>query len=279
MTHNYLTFKPSQQIAEAGIARVESCICDIRRWMRDNFLKLNDDKTEFMIIGSPQQLTKISIPFIKIGDHNICPVSQARNLGVIFDSHMSFKSHISHTVRSAQFHMRNIGKIRKYLTRNSTEQIIHSFVTSRLDMGNSLLFGLPQEQLSRFQRIQNAAARLVTLTKMSTHITPILKDLHWLPISYRIIYKLLLLVYKALNGKAPPYIMDLLSTYQPSRTLRSRNKHLLIEPRSHRSWGDRSFSVAAPHLWNQLPLHIRSSDSILSFKKSLKTHLMSQAFT
>ncbi len=192
---------------------------------------------------------------------------------------MFFKNHISHTVCSASFHIRNIGKIRKYLDRTSKEQLVHSFVTSRLDMGNSLLFGLPDVQLSRLQRLQNTAARVVTLTKKHSHITPVLLNLHWLPISSKIIYKLMLIVFKALNGQAPTYILDMLNIYKPCRNLRSGKKCLLQEVKSNRTWGDRSFSVAAPHLWNQLPLYIKTSNNIHSFKKSLKTHLMSKAFS
>ena len=175
--------------------------------------------------------------------------------------------------------MHECHEYRKYIDRSSTEQIVHSFVTSRLDMGNSLLFGLPDKQLSRLQRIQNTATRVVTLTKKHSHITPVLLDLHWLPISSRIIFKLMLMVFNALNGKAPAYILDMLNIYKPSRNLRSGSKYLLQEPKCHRTWGDRSFSVAAPRLWNKLPIYIRTSKTILSFKKSLKTHLMSTAFS
>ena len=143
---------------------------------------------------------------------------------------MSLKNHVSNVVRSASFHIRNIGRIRKYLDPHATEQIVHSFVTSRLDMGNSLLFGLPQDQINRLKRIQNAAARLVTLTKKRSHITPILRELHWLPVDSRIKYKLLLIVFKALNDLAPDYISCLIKPYIPSRPLRSSTKLLLSEP-------------------------------------------------
>ena len=91
-----------------------------------------------------------------------------------------------------------------------------------MDMANSLLYGLPQEQLNRLQRIQNIAARVVTRSKKSCHITPVLKDLHWLPVRYRIVYKIVLIVYKAVNGLFPLYISNLLSFYTPSRNLRSK---------------------------------------------------------
>ena len=273
-TQIYLAFKPSQQQSDLAINCLENCVSDIRVWMKQNFLKLNDNKTEFMLFGSRQQLAKISSLNIIIGESYIESSSRARNLGVILDSYMTMNNHISHITRTASFHLRNIQKLRKYLDSTATEQIVHSFVTSRLDMGNSLLHGLPHKQIHRLQLIQNSAARIVTLSNKSCHITPILKDLHWLPVSYRIMYKILLIVYKSLNGCAPMYISDLLKLYVPTRVLRSSDKLFLCVPKSNNSWGDRSFAVAAPRLWNQLPFHIRSSQTVASFKKNLKTHLM-----
>ena len=130
--------------------------------------------------------------------------------------------------------------------------------------------------ISRLQHIQNTAARVVTLSKRSCHITPILKELHWLPVSQRIVLKLMLIVHKSFNNIAPIYISELLKVYTPSRNLRSSNKSLLKEPTSKRNWGDRSFSVAAPRLWNHLPTKLKSCHSIIGFKSMLKTHLMSQ---
>ena len=185
-TQLYITFKSSQEPAHSCITTLEKCIQEIR-WMRQNFLKLNDDKTEFLLFGSHQQLSKVCLPFITIGDSQITPSSQARNLGVIFDSTMTLKPHISNIVRVSSFHIRNISRIRNYLNQSAAEQIIHAFVTSRLDNGNALLYGLSQNQISRLQHIQNTAARVVTLSRKSCHITPILKELHWLPVSQRII--------------------------------------------------------------------------------------------
>ena len=246
--------------------------------VRKHKLQLNADKTEFMLFGSKQQLSKVSLPFITISESDIAPNTVARNLGVVFDSNMTLVSHVSNIVKSASYHLCNIRKIRKYLNPHSTQQIIHAFVTSRLDMGNSLLYGLPQNQLKRLQNIQNAAARIVTLSSKSTHITPILKELHWLPVRERIIYKLMLLVFKSLNKMSPSYISELLQPYKPSRNLRSSTKFLLDVPRSFNSWGDRAFSIAAPQLWNTLPHYIRTCNSVKKFKSLLKTYLMTQAF-
>ncbi|PIK59836.1 hypothetical protein BSL78_03291 [Apostichopus japonicus] len=150
-TQIYFSFKSCQHDADSSLRIMENCIQEIRCWMQQNFLKLNDDKTEFVLFGSRQLLSKISLPFIRIGDSQIVPVSQARSLGVVFDSFMTMKPHICNVIRSSSLHIRNIGMIRKYLNRVAAEQIVHSFITSRLDNGNALLFGLPQSQLSRLR--------------------------------------------------------------------------------------------------------------------------------
>ena len=99
-----------------------------------------------------------------------------------------------------------------------------------------------------------------------------------MPVGYRIVYKLLLIVFKSLNDLAPEYITCLLKPYNPPRMLRSKNMSLLCQPRSKHSWGDRAFSIAAPRLWNALPADIRNSPTLAHFKGSLKTHLMKEAF-
>ena len=110
--------------------------------------------------------------------------------------------------------------------------------------------------------VLNSAARLVTLTPKANHITPILRKLHWLPVSARIDYKILIMVYKCLNGTAPKYLRAMLQVYSPTRTLRSKSKNLLIEPSFNQvTYGSRAFSVAAPRLWNKLPFHIRQCES------------------
>ncbi len=156
---------------------------------------------------------------------------------------------------------------------------MHAFVSSRLDYCNSLYVGINQSSLSRLQIVQNAAARLLTGSRKRDHITRILSSLHWLPVRYRIDFKILLFVFKSLNGLAPPYLSDLLQSYSPSRSLRSADQKLLTVPWAKRKlWGDGAFSVMAPRLWNSLPLNIRTASTLGSFKSLLKTHLFSLAF-
>jgi len=153
-------------------------------------------------------------------------------------------------------------------------------VTSKLDFNNCLLYGLPDCLILKLQRIQNAAARMVLRLPKHCHITPVLIQLHWLPITYRIDYKVLLMVYKALNNLAPEYIRDMLK-YKPvtAHSLRSNDQKLLMVPRSHTvTYGDRNFRTYAPKLWNVLPFDIRNCDNVDKFKQLLKTVLFNRAF-
>ena len=199
----YVSFKPTQNDADYALNKLESCVTEIREWMTDNFLKLNDDKSEFSVFGSKCLRDKVNIPHFRIGNSSIVPASKVRNLGAYFDMDMTLNHHISEICKSSSFHLRNIGLIRKYLTNDATEQLVHAFVTSRLDMGNSLLYGLPALQIKRLSRLQNIAARIITRTKPTEHITPVLRDLHWLRVKDRIIFKILIYVYRSTINMSP----------------------------------------------------------------------------
>ncbi len=237
--------------------------------MTNNFLLLNSDKTEILLIG-PNNSTQ------NLLDYNLqldgCPVtsSTVKNLGVILDSNLSFEKHISNVTKTAFFHLRNIAKLRNMLPVSDAEKLVHAFMTSRLDYCNALLGGCPASSINKLQVVQNAAARVLTRSRKYDHITPILQ------------YQLqnIILAYKALNGLAPAYLTSLLSRYNPSRSLRSQNSGLLVVPRIAKSTkGGRAFSYLAPKLWNSLPDNVRGSDTLSLFKSRLKTHLFSQAFT
>ena len=177
------------------------------------------------------------------------------------------------------YHIRYIACIRRFLSEESTKALVHAFVTCRLDNCNSLLYGLPKNQIEKLQRVQNCAGRLVVNARRHDHITPVLKDLHWLPVDQRIVFKILLFTYKALNGLAPSYLSDLVKFYAPERNLRSSSQNFLAVPFSKtKSYGDRAFSVCAPTLWNDLPLQLTSSASFNILKSNLKTFLFKYAF-
>ena len=165
---------------------------------------------------------------------------------------------MSSVCKSALFYLRNITKIRMYLTSESTKTLIHAYVTCRLDNCNSLLLGSRKYMIQKLQRVQNWTARLVAGQPRAAHIRPILKELHWLPVEQRITFKVLLLTFKVLNNLAPPYLSQLIVPYNPTRNLRSAGKHLLEVPNVHlKSYGNRAFSVAASKHWSEIPLDIK----------------------
>ena len=240
---------------------------------------MNRDKTELLVLKARHRPLP-PLMSISVCDEEINLSSKARNIGVIFDTSMSMDNHIAAICKSAFYHLRNISRIRKYLSFHTAETLVHAFVSSRLDFCNSLLFGLPKQTLKKLQHVQNVAARIVTLTRKYEHITPVLYNLHWLPIEERIIFKMLLMTFKCLMGLAPTYLSDMIKRYVPRRNLRSMNGHRLVDVNyTLRNYGCRAFSVASPQLWNALPLDIRSCNGISEFKRKLKTHLFRKAFS
>ena len=194
---------------------------------------------------------------------------------------MSMLCHINRTCSSAFYYLYNIRRIRKYLSRPTTESLVHAFITSRVDYCNSPLYGLPNSHIMKLQRIQNAVARLVKGAPRFCYATTLLFHLHWLPISYRIKFKILLLTFKCLYGLAPNYLIDLISIKKQSRySLRSNDSLLLELPstKTRPTLGDRAFQSVAPYLWNALPSTIRNIKTLDTFRTAVKTHFVNLAF-
>ncbi len=279
-TQLYMSFSPSPECASVCLKQIEDCIKDIQLWMLENKLKLNGDKTEMLLIGTPQQCSKISNPCISINGSVISPSMKARNLGVIFDKNMNLKSHVNAVCRSARYYLHNINLVRRYLTPDAAAKAIQAFVVSRLDCTNSLLYGLPACELKKLQKVQNSAARILTGVARDAHMTPVLAKLHWLPIVCRIEYKILMLTYKCMNDLAPQYLADSLKKKNHARFTRAANDTSLLSETSTKlvTAGDRAFSHAAPLLWNRLPCAIRSCENLAKFKCAIKTFLYKRYF-
>ena len=189
------------------------------------------------------------------------------------------KEQVNNVCKSTFLKLRNISHIRKYLSKETTVMLVHGFITSNIDYCNSLLSGLPMSVLKKLQMVQNAAAKLVVKARKFDHVTPILKELHWLPISYRTQCKILLLTYKCLKGEGPEYLCNMLRPVRAMRSLRSSSKNVLMVPRTKLvTCGERAFSVIAPVLWNELPIGVKSIENLQFFKRKLKTHLFKVAF-
>ena len=279
-TQIYVSFKCDDPLQALG--KINVCISDIRRWMILNKLKINDAKTEFIIFRLPQMRHDLNGLSVNVGDSQIVPSVKVRNLGVIFDQSLTFDDHISAICQSVHFHIRSIGKVRKLLSFDACAILIHALISSRLDYCNSILYNLPDTKIGRLQRVQNQAARILTRSPRREHITPVLKQLHWLKVRERIRYKILILTHKAFYANAPPYLCSLVVKREGVVSTRSsQDGYLLCKPPISRDCSntflERSFLYAAPHEWNSLEKGVRISE-FNAFKKAIKTVLFIQCY-
>ena len=273
-TQLYVPFTPGVDEGEVR-NKLEDCIDALRVWMNKNRLKLNDKKTEFIIFGTSAGLKKVATTTIRVGQEAISACDKVRNIGAMFDSEMKMDTQVNTMCKSAWFHLYTIGKIRSYLSDDQTKSVVHAYVTSKLDGNNALLIGPRRDYLiDKLQLVQNAAAKIITKSKKFDHVTPLLRQLHWLPISKRITFKVLLLMYKSLNDMGPAYLRDLLIYYRPKREgLRHDPLSLEVPGTELVTYGDRTFRVVAAKAWNQLPKNIQTAKTVDRFKADLKTHL------
>ena len=253
------------------------CIVKIRDWMASNRLKLNEDKTQLIWLGTRQQLSKLTENTLSLPNATVQFSTVVNDLGVLLDSQLSMSNHVAALSRSSFFHLRQLRLIRKSLTPEAMNTLVQSFVINRLDSCNSVLVGVSNQLLQRMQVIQNAAARFVTGVRRFEHMTPVLRCLHWLPVRHRIKFKIAVLVYKCLHGMAPSYLTSYCTpvlSHTGRSNLRSAKTGQLLVPRTRTAYGGRSFAVHGPTVWNSLPAELRSPDISLSvFRKQLKTYL------
>ena len=240
---------------------------------------MNPDKTQFIWLGSRQQLSAVDESPLHL--HNstvIMPSTTERNLGAVFDRKMTMLYHVNSVTRSCFYHLRQLRTVRRALTNDSAKMLAHAFVSSRVDYCNSLLFGASAHVLRKMQAVLHAAARLVCGLGRFDHITPAMRnDLHWLPVRQRIEYKIALLVYKRLHGAAPLYLSDYCAAITETNrrhNLRSISRGDLLQPRTRtHHLGPRSFRSSGPSVWNSLPVTVRDNSLTLGqFKQHLKHH-------
>ena len=213
-------------------------------------------------------------------DCTITPTRSVRNLGAYFDSRMNMEEFIIKKCRACQLQLHKIARNRKYLSNDTCSCIIQGILTSKLDYANCLLYGVNKVFLHRLQIVQNSAARVILKMRQYDHISRARQELHWLPIQQRIAFSILTDVYKALHGLAPTYITDLILLAQPARLTRSSKNFNIVFPVkvTRNSYGKWAFVHAAPALWNNLPVSIRSSNSLLDFRRQLKTYFFRLAY-
>ena len=276
----YMTFKPSRSgDKDTVISKLEACIEDIREWMTHNLLKLNEDKTEFIVFGTRQQLEKVDTIAVKIGTETITPTDMVHNLGYFMDKHLKNSQHINKIVSTAYLQLKDILRIRPSLNTKTAQVIMQALVLSKIDYCNVLLNGSPEYQIDKVQRIQNMACRVVCQLRKFDHITLPMSQLHWLKVHERIKYKTALFMFKCINNQAPEYLMDIIPRKQHCRTLQLSTSNY-IPPKFTRNSQVRNsaFACIGPRVWNGLPSAITNIGDMDMFKKELKMHLYTVSY-
>ena len=279
-TQIYLSFRPSIPSSKHEcIAKIEKCIDEIGIWMPQNLLKLNNNKTEFILMGTWHQLSKLDNTSLHISSNTIKSTDHVRNQGFIMDSLLKNGSLINKITSSSYCKLHDITRIRPSLDSKTAQSIVQALVLTNIDYCNSLLAGSSWYQLNKLQWIQNMSCWIICNIRKHDHISAAMKNLHWLRIPERISYKLCLLVYKCRNNLAPQYLSDLLQSRPSSRPLRSSQSDNMYTAYFKNSQCQlSSFSSAGPRAWNALPVTIKTGQLLDTFKTLLKTYLFNISY-
>ena len=230
----YVSERPGN--AGSVISKVTACIAEIDNWMSSNRLKLNSEKTQFIWLGSCQQLQKVSVESIDLAGSTLTFQSSVNDLGVLIDGQLTMREHVQRVCRTSFYQLRQLSVIRSSLSMKTCTALVHAFVTSRLDYCNSLLYGINKELMNRLESVLRSAARLVMKKRKFDPISEDIRNtLHWLPVRQRIEFKLGILTFKCLHGDAPSYLTESLSKVAVNPALqahRSATRGDLVVPRT-----------------------------------------------
>ena len=265
------------------VSNIEHCLRDIKHWMSVNFLKINQDKTKFLFISPYESMHSAYKDIcISFSGSIICPSLDVVNLGVTFDSSISMQAHINGIVSRGYCYLSNFWRVADKLNKDLKLQLVTSYILPIIDYCNITFVAASANSIQKLQKLLNSAVRYIcniTGKRCRLPITSYMKELHILPVSYRIKYKIAVTVYKCVQGLAPFYLQDLIKPKVTFSHLRSSNDvfslHTIV-PKSH--YGESAFSYIAPVVWNELPQNLRLTSTVETFKSLLKTHYFKEHY-
>jgi hypothetical protein len=247
----------------ATVNNLQNCLSAVQLWLSQNGLVINPEKSETVLFSTTQQAraSQLLLSGVNVAGCVVPFTNSVKILGVTLDRHLTFNVHVQNVCKSAHYHIRALKHIRSSLTSDMAKTVACALVNSRLDYANSVMYGTSTANTTKLQRVQNTFTRVVTNTRRAEHIHPVLASLHWLPIKYRIDYKVATLAYKIRSTGSPAYLLPSVSDYMPTRQLRSSTQLLLVKPPVRIESARRVFSQAAPAVWNSLPHETRNAET------------------
>ena len=268
---------------------IENCLMEIKQWMIKNFMMLNEQKTEFILLGTKNDLKRAGTMTLNVDGMSInsikCCGDAGKSLGVMIDDTMSMRRQISDVQKKCSWKLHSLYQIRRYLTIDIRIMLIKSLILSKLDYCNALYAGLPKTLIKKLQGVLRNCIRFIYNldVKRGEDLDEYFIKAHILPVDKRIEFKVCLFVHKSIHAQVPGYIESIIKVYQPAiSSLRTaKDKYMLAcppLPKSKRKLCERQFSYHAPTMWNALPYDIRSCNSTTEFKTKLKTHYFRQVF-
>ena len=253
--------------------KVPKVMAEISHWMNTMFLKVNPDKTEIILFHPKTLHDSVLIRGTFIGEQCIRFSTEVKNVGVVLDENLTMTSHVNKVFSHCYKLLKDIGRIRKVLSDKHTEMLVHSVISSRIDYCNGLFFNMSKKNINKLQKVQNAAARLVAGKRKRDSISHTLRQLHWLNVESRIMFKVILLVFKSIHGICSENLRLNYKLYncRPDDFLMLETKKVKTKH------GCRTFDYAGPRLWNALPLNVRTVETVDDFKSKLKTIIFADA--
>lgn len=256
-------------------AKLEEDLFLVAKWCSTNQLLINPDKTKFLVIGTPQLLKKLPATMtLSFLGKEITPVFNAKDLGVILDSHLTYNEHIKKLVSSCTAKLCQINRVKDSFDKGTLKLIISSLVISKLFYCSSTWSNTSAANINKLQAVQNFACRIITGTKKFDHITPALRQIGWLPVRQQLLLRDSTMMYKCMNLLAPPYLCNKFCKRSSVHSRLTRNQDTLQIPFYRTTTGQRSFHYRAVNLWNSLDDDIKKARSLHHFKTLMKNNLL-----
>lgn len=257
-----------------AITDMNEDLLNVRNWCFNNYLLLNPDKTKLMVFGSRQMLPKLQDFTLSLLGKELVPVQAAKDLGVTLDPHLTYNYHIVNTVSSCMSRLGQINRVKHAFDRGTLITVINALVFSKLFYCSNVWANSSNCNIDKLQSVQNFACRIVSGARKFDHVTPILKELEWLPVSSQLYYRSATLAFKCMTGCAPDYLTSIFIKRADISTRTTRSSQQLNIPLFRTATGQRTFYYRTTTIWNSLDLTLKLSRTISTFKKALKRKLI-----